>query len=311
MTKVKSRKQLSHGIRGSAVAFGFGTIVGLVTSAVGNGTIFESLVLGFLTSIATLLFEAKISEHNSREAGLFVERLAALPNLREDLEIIVNASSNSPPVHDIVRGQLEDDIQLLVRKAQESSANKVVRHFNDNRLRLSLTRDSSRHIRAVSYDAIDSKLWSEDTTSDYWQVQLDFIRRGGKISRIFVFKGSVDEHLRTLELHASAGIEVSVVSLERLTNVGLLDIAHNWVIWDNTCCSYTYILDNMRPSETTYSFDQDEVVRATGRWEDIRVQARPFVSSGPGSRGSGKNDLATGNGQLAKTAQEANTSEDV
>jgi hypothetical protein len=270
------------GLSGAALAFGFATIVGLITEMV-SGSIFQSLVLGLLSSIAALLFEAKVTEHRLPDGVReLAEAIVRNPQLRRPLGSILDsfAAARRDQVAVPVLEKAEADLTAVAQQWKLLPANLLETPFNDNRIRIAQTRRATREILAVACDDIDLRYWSEETSETYWTAQLDFLRRrGGKIRRIFVFRELTPQIAGTMARHHEHGVDVWAVDSAEIAAAGL-DVV-NLVVWDLACASETKIVTrpagHAGPAGTMYHFAGIDIQRLTDYWHAVRVHARPFT----------------------------------
>jgi hypothetical protein len=274
------------GLSGAALAFGFATIVGLITEIV-SGSIFQSLVLALLSSVAALLFEAKVTEHRLPDGVReLAEGIARSPQLRRPLASILDsfASARRDQVAAPVLEKAEADLAAMAQQWKLLPANRLETPFNDNRIRVAQTRRAVREILAVACDDIDLRYWSEETSESYWGAQLDFQRRrGGKVRRIFAFRELTPQISAAMGRHHDHGVDVWAVNSGELARAGL-DVV-NLVVWDAACASETKIVTRSAgtagPTDTIYHFAGSDIRRLTDYWHAVRVHARPFAPPGP------------------------------
>src|SRR3954452_21203360 len=142
MSRWDSDDPIWLGLSGAALAFGFATIVGLVTEMV-SGSVFQSLVLGLLSSIAALLFEAKVTEHRLPDGVReLAEGIARNPQLRRPLASILDSFANArrDQVAAPVLEKAEHDLTAVAQQWKLLPANQLETPFNDNRIRVAQTR---------------------------------------------------------------------------------------------------------------------------------------------------------------------------
>jgi hypothetical protein len=280
MSRWDSDDPIWLGLSGAALAFGFATIVGLITEMV-SGSVFQSLVLGLLASIAALLFEGKITEHRLPDGVReLAEGIARNPQLRRPLASILDSFANArrDQVAAPVLEKAEQDLTAVAQQWKLLPANRLETPFNDNRIRVAQTRRATREILAIACDDIDLRYWSEETSESYWTAQLDFLARRGKVRRIFAYRDLTPQIRAAMDRHHANGVDVWAVDAADLAGAGL--DAVNLVVWDGTCASETKIVTrpagHAGPAGTMYHFAPSDIRRLTDYWHAVRVHARPF-----------------------------------
>lgn len=174
---------------------------------------------------------------------------------------------------------LDEELQAVIARAAgdvEMLANgRMERNASDTRHMLTVTAAASRRIAAVTTvnqrdDIGWINWWSTDFGKRYWQANIDAIRRGVEIHRVFVYDELNDKLSALAAEQRRAGVKVYLISAADITP----PYRANVIVWDDTCTWEVRMDAFASITGNVFSYNRLDLARCRELVETLIVRAR-------------------------------------
>ncbi len=219
--------------------------------------------------VQSLVTEQRRSSAETRTARMVskIESVSWLPDRVEQIaEHVGNVVDNLPQSATSLAQQTVDDCLSRLTDLQRGHFNAV---YGDQRLFLTLTAAVSDTMLATSAQEIDVEWWNSPRSEKYWEINLQALKRGVKVVRIFIYHDWTKSLADLAKKQADAGIEVYRVERGQLPPRLVADI----VIWDRVCGYETQSNAAGQATRNFFTFAADDIDRLARDFEVVRTVA--------------------------------------
>src|SRR5439155_15426634 len=142
----------------------------------------------------TLLREKRRVDHETRVGAMVsaIEKIAWLPDLMQPMLRAakhVEREFEGTPAVDACRHAFEECLRTL----SDLERGHFQAPYGDNGVFLDLITNTKRLMCVTSVPSVDMSWWQAPIGRQYWQVQLDALRRGVEIRRVFIYEEWTDD----------------------------------------------------------------------------------------------------------------------
>ncbi|RVX45578.1 hypothetical protein OHA25_10975 [Nonomuraea sp. NBC_00507] len=198
------------------------------------------LIGGVITlQVQTLLREKRRVDHETT-VGQLVSTIEKIPWLTELMVPILRAAKHvereypGTPAVDACRAAFDECLRTLT----DLERGHFRTPYGDNAVFQRLIDQTKRTMCATSVPSVDLAWWREPVGRQYWEAQLNALKRGVKIRRVFIYREWTDELDELAREQIAAGVQVRRVHVDRLPPAMRVISA----LWDGSCgheLSYT------------------------------------------------------------------------
>ena len=252
-------------------------IVGILVSFILGGLMYfigkdsiESLIVGMLGSIFTILFSIKIDMDNSKNIILKSIKTSKDINSNKALkDLIPLAIKDYKKVESYNNKILNHEAVEVLRRfsveIEELATKKINTDKEDRRVKILVTllREAKNNIYSVSY----LSRWEEELGKKAFQENKNAIGNGVKIKRIFIVNPKIDNALETISKHIEIGVECYIAIEDPLP----YDIKKHIVLVDKTAVTVPIISKNGKNSGGFISFDKKDISKAYDSWKRLEM----------------------------------------
>ncbi|MCG5216286.1 hypothetical protein [Streptosporangium sp. KLBMP 9127] len=250
------------------------------------GTV-AGLIGGVITlQIQTLLREQRRIDHETRVGAMVatIEKIAWLSDLMEPMLRAakhVEREFKDTPAEAACRAAFEECLRTLA----DLERGHFRAPYGDNSVFHGLITNSRRSMCVTSVPSVDLDWWLEPVGRQYWQAQVDALKRGIEIRRVFIYQEWSDALDALAREQVAAGVKVRRVHIDRLP-------PHMRVItgvWDDSCgheLSYTAGGEAVHDTFTVSPPDLERLMRQFEMIERSAVELDEPTAQGSGARTS-------------------------
>ncbi|MGP3958189.1 hypothetical protein ACTWPT_19455 [Nonomuraea sp. 3N208] len=198
------------------------------------------LIGGVITlQVQTLLREKRRVDHETT-VGQLVSTIEKIPWLPDLMVPMLRAAKHvereypGTPAVDACRAAFEECLRTLT----DLERGHFRTPYGDNAVFQRLIDQTEHTMCATSVPSVDLTWWREPVGRQYWQAQLNALKRGVKIRRVFIYREWSDELDELAREQIAAGVRVRRVHVDRLPTAMRVISA----LWDGSCgheLSYT------------------------------------------------------------------------
>jgi hypothetical protein len=265
-------------LSGVAFSAGLAIVMYVLGKESGLANIF-SLLGGMVGLVITLQSESLVRANRStREivgAGRTLSLIHAVPWAGTPLNRALDAAGKVDAKYpgSIVAQLSREYLDGFVARIEDLARGKTeVPYYDDSLIHL-LTEHCEQPILATSMQEISANWWSTPGGERSWQLQLDAMKRGVRITRIFIYD-RWDTRLDQLAQRQHAeGVDTFRVRRSKLPPELKVDM----ILWDNLCLFEARANASGDAINREYSFSPSELASARKRFEIIRSAAEAWL----------------------------------
>ncbi|WP_049572154.1 hypothetical protein [Nonomuraea sp. SBT364] len=225
------------------------------------GTV-AGLIGGVITlQIQTLLREKRRIDHETR-VGHMVSTIEKIPWLPDLMEPMLRAAKHvereykGTPAEDACRNAFEECLRTLA----DLERGHFRAPYGDAGVFLKLIEQSRESMCVTSVPSVDLTWWLQPVGRQYWQAQVDALKRGVVIRRVFIYHEWTDGLDALAREQLEAGVKVRRVHVDRLPPAMRVITG----VWDEACgheLSYTAAGEAVHDTFTVSPPDLERLMR--------------------------------------------------
>ncbi|MEU4576981.1 hypothetical protein ACBI99_36045 [Nonomuraea sp. ATR24] len=225
------------------------------------GTV-AGLIGGVITlQIQTLLREKRRIDHETR-VGHMVSTIEKIPWLPDLMEPMLRAAKHvereykGTPAEDACRNAFEECLRTLA----DLERGHFRAPYGDAGVFLKLIEQSRESMCVTSVPSVDLSWWLQPVGRQYWQAQVEALRRGVEIRRVFIYHEWTDALDALAREQIEAGVKVRRVQVDRLPPAMRVITG----VWDGACgheLSYTAAGEAVHDTFTVSPPDLERLMR--------------------------------------------------
>jgi len=195
------------------------------------------VVAGLLGGVITLQVQGLVRERRRVEhetkVGAMVGAIEKIPWLPDLMAPMLRAAKHvereygKTPAQDACRAAFEECLRTL----SDLERGHFRAPYGDNGIFHGIITNTKRLMCATSIPSADLRWWVSPVGRQYWEVQLEALRRGVEIRRVFIYQEWTDELDTLAREQVTAGVKVRRVQTDQLS-AGMRVIS---AVWDDTC----------------------------------------------------------------------------
>jgi hypothetical protein len=240
------------------------------------------LLGGVITlQVQTLLRERRRVEHETR-VGAMVSAIEKIPWLPDLMAPMLRAAKHvereygKTPAQDACRAAFEDCLRTLT----DLERGHFRAPYGDNGIFHGIIANTKRLMCATSLPSADLSWWVSPIGRQYWEVQVEALRRGVEIRRVFIYQEWTDELDALAREQVAAGVKVRRVQADGISP-GMRVIT---AVWDDTCGHELSYNAGGEAVHDSFTVSAPDIHRLTQQFEMIERSAVEFV---PVAQGNG------------------------
>lgn len=255
----------------------------MLTTVTNNFTVKESFVVSLLFIYLNILIEIYLRSSIQTEEIVnnikFVNKLPKNINFVNYIERVIDNTCKIESKYNENK-MLNDAYENLTRTYVNSLINLENGRISlDESLRIShmtsLLGESKEKDVIITTSFVNlNEWWYKNNGKKYFNENIEAIKRGAKIIRIFILKKeSESEVIEFAKKHHDAGIEVFFVNETEITST---EMKQNFFLYNKRIISYAQSIGSSAHYEGIISFNNDDILKYTHISEDLRKLSVPY-----------------------------------
>jgi hypothetical protein len=199
-----------------------------------------------------------------------IESISWLPEYVEQLVMLIgHVEENLPETATRLSRQTVDECVSRLTDLQRGHFRPT---YGDQRLFLTLTAEVANTMLATSAQEVDLGWWTSPRSDKYWQLQIEALKRGVKITRVFIYHDWNKPLADLAKMQADAGVTVYRVKRENIPPGLVADM----VIWDRICGYETESNAAGQAIQNFFTFAAYDIDKLSRDFEIVRAVASPL-----------------------------------
>jgi hypothetical protein len=256
--------------RSAIVGVGAAIILAIVTGFVSNPT--RSVVLAVAIGLAGTVLSLQINVVAKLDRSSDLDRaLRSVAWLRPLLLTIAESAAaiETDERLEPFRPNAKKDVQQCVTNLQGISHGQLRARVGEGILERR-TDQARRSIIATSIQQMDVPRWQSDLGEKYWQANINAIKRGVVIERVFVYREWSQELQKLVCEQARQGVQTHAVDRELVPAELMIDMA----VWDDAFTYQFELNSEGDPINNLYSVNEVDIARRVEQFEILRSLAK-------------------------------------